>query len=235
MLIHNTTTERGVSLVNCCNKSKASLVSKDKCMRVQWEGDQKRSREHPEDAASGGTAPAGPGPQDGWMEGLCWQGGKTKGRRRRRGSHTFSREAESIVQKLIKPKHLQQPSNSRMCPCVCVCVCVLVWGGCSCFSGARSACVRELGGEAGNVCGWWMGALREASFNHCSLVKYTTVLPNCSAIMSERDEWLQPALTYSLHQCRRKLHLIILLKGQRRRRHTVHVLQQPSLSFYAKL
>lgn len=71
MLIHNTTTERGVSLVNCCNKSKASLVSKDKCMRVQWEGDQKRSREHPEDAASGGTAPAGPGPQDGWMEGLC--------------------------------------------------------------------------------------------------------------------------------------------------------------------
>ena len=124
MLIHNTTTERGVSLVNCCNKSKASLVSKDKCMRVQWEGDQKRSREHPEDAASGGTAPAGPGPQDGWMEGLCWQGGKTKGRRRRRGSHTFSREAESIVQKLIKPKHLQQPSNSRMCPCVCVCVCL---------------------------------------------------------------------------------------------------------------
>lgn len=61
-----------VSLENSCNKSKVLAgVQRQTCVCVQWEGDQRRSREHPEDAARGGTAPAGPGPQDGWMEGLC--------------------------------------------------------------------------------------------------------------------------------------------------------------------
>lgn len=51
----------------------------------------------------------------------------------------------------------------------------------------------------GDVLGWWMGGLREAWFHHCSLVNYTVVLPNCSAFMSDCDEWLPPALTYSFH------------------------------------
>lgn len=100
-------------------------------------------------------------------------------------------------------KHLRQPNNSRICVCV--------W---------------ELG-EGGNASGWWMWAVREASFNHCSLVKYTTVLPNCSAIMSDSDDWLQSVLTYSFYQCWRKLHLLIPPRDKGE-------YKVPSLSFYAK-
>lgn len=172
-------------------------------MCVRWEGDQRRRREHPEDSARGGSPPAGPGPYNGWIEGLCWQGGKMK-RRRRRGSHTFSREAESIGQKLIKA--VETPPTARQQQGVCVCAVASQPCGCLFVS---------VLGKVWDVSGWWMGALREGSFNHCSLVKYTTVLPNCSAIMSGSDEWLQPMLTYSLHQCSEKLHLIIPRRDKR--------------------